>query len=179
MSQNQDTFVPRLGQAEVVRYQRMHPLLKVLPVKFPGGYGKTDAIALSYSDKRSAGQVNRLLIVVATDIQLNQIKNEFAAGCRRIGFEVPGGVYPCDADHNFLGVSQKNLAEVFVVTIQRVSSTDKRGKRTGVDMLARLLADGHKWMIAADSAPRTSTWACRNGIYASIKTMLTRCCKAR
>jgi superfamily II DNA or RNA helicase len=154
MSQNQNSFVARKGQAEVVIYQRNNPALKILPVKFPGGYGKTDTIALSYNDKRSAGQVDRLLIVVANDVQLAQIRDEFSAGCRRIGFEIPGGVFPCDANHNAFGVSRKNKAEIYVTTIQRVSSTNRR---KDFDMLRNLMQDGHRWMLAADEYHHYST----------------------
>jgi len=150
MSSNQNPFNARIGQAEVVRYQRAHPECKVLPVKLPGGYGKTEAIALSYNDKRFAGQVDRLLIVVANDVQLRQIKDEFAGTCCKVGFEIPGGVFQCDSNYNFLGASQKDLTEVFVTTIQRVSTTAKRGHRQGIDVLSQLLSDGHKWMLAAD-----------------------------
>ena len=154
MSQNQKPFVARKGQAEAVIYQRNNPLLKVLPVKYPGGYGKTDTTAMSYNDKRSAGQVDRLLIVVANDVQLAQIRDEFAPACRRIGFEIPGGVFPCDANHNALGVSRKNKAEVYVTTIQRVSSTNRC---KDFDPLRNLMEDGHRWMLAADEYHHYST----------------------
>jgi hypothetical protein len=154
VSSNQDPFIPRKGQAAVVEYQRNHPNTKVLPVKLPGGYGKSDAIALSYQEKRDTGQVDRLLVVVANDVQLSQIQNEFAVNCRRIGFDAPGGVYPCDANHNALAVSRKNKAEVYVTTIQRVSSTNRRAD---FDMLRMLLQDGHKWMLAADEYHHYST----------------------
>jgi hypothetical protein len=154
MSQNQNSCTLRRGQAEVVTYQCANPSLKILPAKLPGGYGKTLAIAASYKQKRESGQVTRLLIVVANDVQLSQIPNEFASECLRIGLLIKGGVYPCDSNHNALQVSRRGLAEVFVTTIQRVSSTNRC---KDFDMLRTLMVDGHSWMIAPDEYHHYST----------------------
>jgi hypothetical protein len=155
MSQKKDPFVARKGQAATVIYQRTHPDCKILTVKFPGGYGKTDTIALSYNDKRSTAIVDRLLIIVANDIQLKQILNEFEATCHRIGINLPGGVYPCDSNHPFIRMSRLGTVEVFVTTIQRISATNR--KADDLNILRRLLTDGHKWMIAADEYHHYST----------------------
>lgn len=85
--------------------------------------------------------------MVANDTQLHQIQTEFESDCTKVGFAIPGGVYPCDANHNAVNVNKHRKAEVFVTTIQRVSSTNKR---QDFDMLVTLLLSGGNWMLACD-----------------------------
>lgn len=145
--ENISGFTPRAGQQAVVDYLRSSPDNKVVAAKLPGGYGKSIAIALSYATKRAAGQCDRLLIVVANDTQRQQIRQDFASDCSTVGiFLLPGGIWEFNREPSTVRMHKENRAEVFVATIQQVSST----ARSDIDTLLGLILSGGKWMLAAD-----------------------------
>lgn len=118
-----------------------------LCVQWPGGYGKTIGIALAYMILRQFGRVNRLLVVVANDQQRAQFRRDFPATCGRIGLAIKGNcAWEFDKTARALRMSMLNRCEVFVVTIQMVSATNRKA----TDSLMDLLADGNHWMLAAD-----------------------------
>jgi hypothetical protein len=96
---------------------------------------------------RQFGRVNRLLVVVANDQQRAQFRRDFPATCRRIGLAIKGDcVWEFDKTARAVRTSMFNRCEVFVVTIQMVSATNKKS----TDPLIDLLGDGNQWMLAAD-----------------------------
>jgi superfamily II DNA or RNA helicase len=154
-NQNKGGFTLRKGQQAVIDLISQRPDLKVFPAKLPGGYGKSLVIAATYQLKRSLGECDRLLIIVANDRQRRQILNDFEADCRMIDLEIPGGVYQFDSTPATIEASIKNVCEVFVTTIQTVSSTKRvcaspTIDKPDVDSLLNLMLKKGRWMVAAD-----------------------------
>ena len=145
---NKKGFKPRPGQSRLIEWLLDNvETAQRLCVRWPGGYGKTIGIALAYMILRQFGRVNRLLVVVANDTQRAQFRRDFPGTCLRIGLAIKGDcVWEFDKTARALRTSMLNRCEVFVVTIQMVSSTNKKG----TDSLMDLLADGNHWMLAAD-----------------------------
>jgi len=146
--ENTNGFKPRPGQSRLIEWLLDHVESALrLCVRWPGGYGKTIGIALAYMILRQFGRVNRLLVVVANDQQRAQFRRDFPATCRRIGLAIKGDcVWEFDRTARAVRTSMFNRCEVFVVTIQMVSATNKKS----TDPLIDLLGDGNQWMLAAD-----------------------------
>lgn len=146
--ENKSGFSPRPGQSRLIDWMLDHVETAVrLCVRWPGGYGKTIGIALAYMILRQFGRVNRLLVVVANDQQRGQFRRDFPATSKRIGLDIRGGcVWEFDKTARAVRSSMLNRCEVFVVTIQMVSATNRKG----TDSLLDLLSDGNNWMLAAD-----------------------------
>jgi len=146
--ENTNGFKPRPGQSRLIDWLLDHVESALrLCVRWPGGYGKTIGIALAYMILRQAGRVNRLLVVVANDQQRAQFRRDFPATCRRIGLAIKGDcVWEFDKTARAVRTSMFNRCEVFVVTIQMVSATNRKS----TDSLMDLLGDGNQWMLAAD-----------------------------
>lgn len=146
--ENKSGFTPRPGQSRLIEWMLDHVESAArLCVRWPGGYGKTAGIALAYMVLRQFGRVNRLLVVVANDQQRAQFRRDFPATCRRIGLAIKGDcVWEFDKTARAVRTSMFNRCEVFVVTIQMVSATNKKS----TDPLIDLLGDGNRWMLAAD-----------------------------
>src|SRR4051794_38875156 len=64
----------RAGQKQVI--SELIPGRNNLNIKLPTGYGKTYTAACVYSTLKHRGRVNRLLYIVSSDTQLNQILND-------------------------------------------------------------------------------------------------------
>lgn len=146
--ENASGFTPRPGQSRLIEWllDNVNSALR-LCVRWPGGYGKTIGIALAYMILRQFGRVNRLLVVVANDQQRTQFRRDFPATCRRIGLAIKGDcVWEFDKTARAIRTSMFNRCEVFVVTIQMVSATNRKT----TDPLIDLLGDGNQWMLAAD-----------------------------
>lgn len=150
MSQFEDRigFKPRTGQQTLINYLTDNQDEKIVPVKWPGGYGKTIGMALAYKIKKDAGICDRLLIVVANDVQRNQIINDFAQDCKTIGLNVKNGVWSFTNEPTTIAASINSSVEIFVTTIQLVFSTSKNNSCDS--MVALMRAGGHKWMVACD-----------------------------
>lgn len=146
--ENEGGFKPRPGQSRLIEWMLDHVETALrLCVRWPGGYGKTIGIALCYMILRQYGRVNRLLVVVANESQRAQFRRDFPATCGRIGLSVRGDcVWEFDKSARAVRTSMLNRCEVFVVTIQMVSATNRKG----TDSLLDLLGDGNSWMLAAD-----------------------------
>jgi len=146
--ENADGFRPRPGQSRLIEWLLDHVESALrLCVRWPGGYGKTIGIALAYMILRQFGRVNRLLVVVANDQQRAQFRRDFPTTCKRIGLPIKGEcVWEFNKTALALRTSMLNRCEVFVVTIQMVSATNKKA----TDSLLDLLGDGNHWMLAAD-----------------------------
>lgn len=146
--ENPTGFAPRPGQSRLIEWllDNVETAMR-LCVRWPGGYGKTVGIALAYMILRQAGRVNRLLVVVANDQQRAQFRRDFPATCRRIGLSLKGNcVWEFDKTARAVRTSMFNRCEVFVVTIQMVSATNRKS----TDSLLDLIGDGNQWMLAAD-----------------------------
>jgi hypothetical protein len=146
--ENTNGFKARPGQSRLIDWLLDHVESALrLCVRWPGGYGKTVGIAIAYMILRQFGRVNRLLVVVANDQQRAQFRRDFPATCRRIGLAIKGDcVWEFDKTARAVRTSMFNRCEVFVVTIQMVSATNRKS----TDSLMDLLGDGNQWMLAAD-----------------------------
>lgn len=155
--ENTNGFAFRPGQQAAIDFIIGRPDLTVVPLKLPGGYGKTIVIAECYRIKRDQGVCDRLLIVVANDRQRSQIITDFEKDCHWIGLDIPGGVWAFSPDGATAGVHLRDQVEVFVTTIQSVSATKAKpctngegDKAEDKDALTNLLKSKGKWMLAAD-----------------------------
>ena len=146
--ENARGFTARPGQSRLIDWLIDHVESALrLCVRWPGGYGKTLGIALAYMILRQSGRVNRLIVVVANDQQRSQFRRDFPRTCRHIGLAIKGDcVWEFDKTARAYRTSMLNRCEVFVVTIQMVSATNKKS----TDSLLDLVSDGNRWMLAAD-----------------------------
>ncbi len=145
-------YNPRKGQLALLNALAANPCVKTVKCVFPTGYGKTDAIELSYKLLKQQGRVNALFIIVPSREQLSSyladIEHDFKT---KWGDEVVA--YRFSAD--FLKVVTRdvyhNKCEVVIATCQTLMSPGN------LEVAKRLIADsGKKWMIALDELHRYS-----------------------
>jgi superfamily II DNA or RNA helicase len=143
-----DGFNPRIGQEQVRDWVAHYPESALLTVRFPGGYGKTLAVLLAYLIRRAQGICNRLLFVVANDTQVHQLQRDLLEDCATIGLDI-SGIWKFTNDGTTIRANLEDRAEIFIINIQSVSSTNRKE----VDTLLQLLRGGNgrmNWMLAAD-----------------------------
>jgi superfamily II DNA or RNA helicase len=133
---------PRQGQRQVLI--ALASCGRSLNIKLPTGYGKTFTAMASYSVLKSAGEVNRLLVVFPTDAQLVQFEETIPKKWESYAIDGPNGV--CDV--RYFGASaikkhQTNTCQVYAITVQSLI-----GSR-GMDNIATLLSKG-RWMVVVD-----------------------------
>lgn len=131
---------------------------KQLIADLPTGYGKTLAICCAYGCLREQGVVNRMLIVVPSAEQFDSYLQEIEQDMARAGVKL-SGAYRAVSDLS-LRLHKRNEAEVFVVTIQTLSSS-------GLATVNDLMASG-RWLLAADEFHR---YADANSWGESIKNL--------
>jgi superfamily II DNA or RNA helicase len=143
-------YNPREGQLALVKKLAADPSIKTIKVVFPTGYGKTDAIELSYKLAKLQGRVDALMIIVPSKEQLssylNGIEGDFH---RKWGDEIVA--YRISS--NLLKIVARdvvqNKCEVIVVTCQALMSPNN------LDLAKRLLKEsGRRWMVALDELHR-------------------------
>lgn len=143
-------YSPRKGQLALIEKLAANPCIKTIKAVFPTGYGKTDAIELSYKLAKLQGRVDALMIIVPSKEQLssylNSIENDFR---RKWGDEIVA--YRISS--NLLKIVARdvvqNKCEVIVVTCQALMSKNNQ------DLAMRLLKEsGRRWMIALDELHR-------------------------
>jgi hypothetical protein len=131
----------RPGQAEVVR---VFDDKSVVVAKLPTGYGKTRTAVAAYARLRARGKVNRLLYIVPRSAQATQAAEDVPAellkmaGVRTQAHEVAltSGIA--------VRAHRKGTAEVFVVTIQALSTSQAVAQDVAAMMEQGL------WMIVVD-----------------------------
>lgn len=143
-------YSPRNGQLELVERLAANPGIKTIKAVFPTGYGKTDAIELSYKLTKLQNRVDALMIIVPSREQLssylNNIESDFS---RKWGDEVVA--YRLSS--NLLKIVSRgiiqNKCEIIVATCQALMS------RNNLDLARRLLnVPNRRWMIALDELHR-------------------------
>jgi DNA-binding protein H-NS len=137
-------FKPRNGQISFLKkfIQAKYPL--IVTGQFPTGYGKTIVMAMIFRELVSKEKADRMLIVVASDQQAEQMARDFAGECKTAGLR---GVdcwritnSPADSQRSHLGKSN-----VFVTTIGMLASS----YRGGGTIFREILRIG-KWFVACD-----------------------------
>ena len=156
MSQTKDPFgwqLPssiklRKGQERVLklledRHSRPRQS-RLLAAELPTGYGKTLVICAAYALLRSQGAVNRALIVVPTDEQLQSYLSEIEENMAQIGAPITAAL---QANSNLsLRSHRTNQAEIFVTTVQALVNGS-------IATISDLLTSG-KWFLALDEYHR-------------------------
>lgn len=134
----------RDGQISVRDYLKS-AIRASLNVKFPGGYGKSLAIALAFRCQYENSLVDRLLIVVANNIQKSQILKDFKHDCLDVAMDV-GEVWDVTNEPATLKASRSGKHVVFVTTIQQVFAS----YNSEMNSVLALMRSGGNWMLAAD-----------------------------
>lgn len=121
-----------------------------LVAELPTGYGKTYVICAAYALLREQGAVGRMLVVVPSDEQFNSYLEEIESDLADLGAPISGALKASSA----LGLKahKENTAEVFVTTVQSLTSNE--------DAITDLLKTG-LWLLAADEYHRyakDNTW---------------------
>lgn len=147
MSQNKNTFIPRKGQQDLIEYLPGVKQGDVLSVQWPTGYGKSIGFALAWKHCFENKIANRLLMVVANDIQRNQIVNDFAGDCAIVNAPCYGGIRIFDRAGEDIREAQSGKTNVFVCTVHALEASTRGGVNTIKDLL---LTHGTKWMIGFD-----------------------------
>jgi superfamily II DNA or RNA helicase len=121
-------------------------------VQWPTGYGKTWGAAIAYAVARAQERVNRMLIIVPSDIQFSQYvgtEDDLKAGTKGDpGFikdlemlAIPYvGLEWCDKTR-ILKSHHQNTAEIFVASIQKIHHDPR--------LFADLMEKG-RWLVVAD-----------------------------
>jgi superfamily II DNA or RNA helicase len=147
-------YNPRKGQLALLNALAANPRIKTIKIIFPTGYGKTDAIELSYKLLKEQGRVDALFIIVPSREQLSSyladIEHDFRS---KWGDEIVA--YRFSAD--FLKVVTRdikhNKCEVIVATCQALMTPGN------LEVARRLLSEsGKRWMIALDELHRYSEY---------------------
>lgn len=118
----------------------------------PTGYGKTISICLAYASLRDQNIVQRMMIIVPSAEQFDSYLKEIEQNMARVGARI-SGAYRAVSDLS-LKFHRQNEAEVFVTTIQTLSSSGSAAT------INDLLSSG-RWLLAADEFHRyadTNTW---------------------
>lgn len=109
----------RKGQLQCAEWVINNPDLAVMAFELVTGYGKSWVAAIVYALMRAQGRVNRLLILVPTDLQRQQYARGFEKDCRELGIE-HRRLRVCSGESNVIRQSNLNTAEVFITTIQHI-----------------------------------------------------------
>ena len=147
MPQNENKFVPRQGQEELIRSLPTIERGDTWSVQWPTGYGKSIGFALTWMYCHEKGIANRLLLVVANDTQREQMVNDFAGDCNLVGAPCPEGVYAYKPEPATLMVCRKGDCLVFVCTVHQLSQS-MSGDTNLIESL--LTTEGTRWMIGFD-----------------------------
>jgi hypothetical protein len=147
---NRGGFTPRKGQQELIEYLPNISKGDLLNIQWPTGYGKSIGMALAWKHCWEAGIANRFLIVVANDIQREQVKQDFESECGIVGAPCCGGVWEFDRDASTQRASKKRESTIFVCTVHQMHASVGESK-DGYNALSDLLKrNGTQWMIAFD-----------------------------
>ena len=145
-------YKPRNGQMALLERLAAEPKIKTVKFIVPTGYGKTDAIELSYKVLKTQNRVNALFIVVPSREQLSSYLSDIEADFKnKWGDDIVA--YRFSAD--FLKIVTRdvchNKCEVVVATCQTLMTPGN------LEVAKRLIAEsGKKWMIALDELHRYS-----------------------
>lgn len=140
-------FVPRKGQADLIKHLETIKDGGQLTAQWPMGYGKSLGFALVWKKCVEKQIANRLLMVVANDCQRNQIINDFASECEIVGAPCPGGVWDFERSARDLRACQKGTCVVFVCTIHQMEAACRGGVNVMKDLLT---TEGTAWCIGFD-----------------------------
>jgi len=117
---------------------------RLLAAELPTGYGKTFVICAAYALLKSQGVVNRALIVVPSDEQLQSYLGEIEEDMAQIGAPITAAL---QANSNLaLRSHRRNEAEIFVTTVQALGNGS-------IATISDLLTSG-KWFLALDEYHR-------------------------
>ena len=147
MPQNENTFVPRKGQQELIESLPNIATGDILSVQWPTGYGKSIGFALAWKHCKEQGIANRMLFVVANDTQRQQVINDFSGDCKLVNASCAGGINAFDRSAGSLREARAGNVEVFVCTVHALEASNRGGLNTIRDLLE---TPGTKWMLGFD-----------------------------
>ena len=147
-------YNPRKGQLALLEAIAVNPAVQTIKCIFPTGYGKTDAIELSYKLLKDQGRVNALMIIVPSREQLSSYLTDIEQDFKtKWNDEIVA--YRFSADYLKL-VSRdicNNKCEVIVTTCQSLMTPGN------LEVAKALIAHpDKKWMIALDELHRYSEY---------------------
>ena len=148
MSQNQNTFIPRKGQQDLIKALPDTREGDQLSVQWPTGYGKSIGFALAWKHCYNTGLANRLLIVVANDTQRQQMVNDFAGDCKMVGAPCHKGVWAIDREGTTPIKATIDDGAVFICTVQQLDSSRRSGDNGLIKSLMQISKT--KWMVGFD-----------------------------
>lgn len=142
-----EAFRLRRGQQQVLDLLR-DPLSAPrknarLIAELPTGYGKTVVVCASYALLRSAGIVNRMLVIVPSDEQFKSYLREIESDIAELGAPITGALKAVSVLS--LKAHKTNQAEIFVTTVQSLT--------VNADVITDLLSTG-RWLVGADEFHR-------------------------
>jgi len=147
-------YSPRNGQLALLKALAANPKAKTVKCIFPTGYGKTDAIELSYRLLKQQGRVNALFIIVPSKEQLSSyladIEHDFQSK-----WDEEIVAYRFSADNLKLVTRDifQDKCEVIVATCQTLMTPGN------LEVAKKLLVEsGKRWMIALDELHRYSEY---------------------
>ena len=134
---------PRIGQTAVFKKVAEESPTR-LNIKLPTGYGKTITALGSYAILRNQGVVNRVLVIVPTTAQLDQLKNDGPSDLQSVGITEQISI----TDIGYFGTkalkkSSNNEAHVFTITVQALSQP------VGQALVAELMSKC-RWLVVVD-----------------------------
>ena len=147
---SKQNYSPRKGQLELIECLAANTSTRSAKFIVPTGYGKTDAIELSYKLLKIQKRVDALFIIVPSREQLSSYLSGIEADFRgKWGEDIIA--YRLSSD--FLKIVTRdvlsNKCEVVIATCQSLTSANN------LDVAKRLLADSDKrWMVALDELHR-------------------------
>jgi len=140
-------FIPRKGQADLIKALPSIRAGDCKTIQWPTGYGKSIGFAIAWKHCHDVDIANRFLLIVANDTQRQQIKNDFASDCHVVGAPCSGGIWPFERAAIDLRYAKDKEVEVFVCTVQQLEASNRGGVNTLKDLLT---TPGTKWMLGFD-----------------------------
>ncbi len=143
----------RLGQQQFIDYVDSHPEQTIFNGVLPTGYGKSKTAECTCEILKKQGRANRFLFIVPTDTQRSQYVSGIGEDFINMGLDLRLAEYqtesglkyhmPMLVDHSVkvLRAHRENLCEVYVTTVQSITSNE--------GFYADLMSTG-RWCIFCD-----------------------------
>lgn len=119
-------------------------------VVLPTGYGKSFVALIAYKTLKDMGIVDRLLLVVPTNVQQNQYVKNLKSDARLLNIDLVD-VVMIEKDPYEISLSRANKSDVFVTTVQKLADVEYYYNLTKT----------HKWFVVADEMhhyAESSSW---------------------
>jgi superfamily II DNA or RNA helicase len=141
------SFTPRKGQQDLIEYLHEAKSGDQLSIQWPTGYGKSIGMALAWKHLQASNICERMLVVVANDVQRKQFFADFTGDCDLVSAPCPGGVWQFER----AGIDLKQLSlgkKIFVTSVNQVHASVYGGGANTIKDLMTM--GGGSWFIAFD-----------------------------